>query len=104
MQQLSRDRSRLYGFSCASVVRNPDACDHTVRYRTPVDDEDVRSIVAAAYNRLQESILSASTTATVSPRIHEIIVKTLNRLQDRLNNDPQFLDEIIQATQRRQNV
>jgi hypothetical protein len=69
-----------------------------------VDDGDIRNIVAAAYDRLEESILATSTAVTVSPRIHQIIVKTLNRLQDRLNNDPQFLEEIIQATQRRQNV
>jgi len=66
-----------------------------------VNDEDVRSIVAVAYNRLEVSMLSALTAVTVSPRVHRIIVKTMNRLQDRLNNDPQFLDEILQATQQR---
>jgi len=59
-------------------------------------DAEVRAILREAYLRLERTALANSRTS--SPQTQEIILKSLNQLQKRLENDPAYVNEVIDAS------
>jgi hypothetical protein len=60
-----------------------------------VNDEHVKSVVEAAYQRFQQAVLASASTGHVSQQVQHAISRTLQQLRTRLETDPEWMNEII---------
>jgi hypothetical protein len=64
--------------------------------RRIMTDAEIRAILREAYARLERTALANSSATGQHTR--EIILKSLKQLQSRLDTDPHYVNELIQAS------
>ena len=67
-----------------------------VRYRTLMSDDAMKAAVEAAYRRLHARLSEAGASAS-SDAVRRALQTTLEGLRQRIDADPQWLDEIIRS-------
>jgi hypothetical protein len=58
-------------------------------------DAQIKAVLRAAYHRLERTALA---TGASNPQTREAILRTLQDLRSRLDNDQQYLDEILRES------
>jgi hypothetical protein len=65
-----------------------------------MSDDALKAIVDAAYKRVEGTVLAASGSAEFDQRLRTAIRKTLEEMRERIDHDPDWVDDVIHATDR----
>jgi hypothetical protein len=66
-----------------------------------VNDEDIKAVIATAFSRFEHIILSTSASTPLSPRMHQLVLKTLAQVRRQLETDPAYVEGIVRETKLR---
>jgi len=58
-------------------------------------NDEVRAIVAAAYQRFEETILASHIADDLPPPVRNAVLRTLRQLQKHVEADPASIEEIV---------